>query len=140
MATLVNDRIYFFGGSRRIPMISPSWIQTHQFNLSGDVFYLDLSSQFNVDLPPLTDLSFTSRMPFGSEKGVTVLENVCQELTDYHFPGADPLQSLLIIYIFGGRVQIDTSSDVFILFDDFSTFDTLLLKWSNLSLPNHPSK
>ncbi|KAF0433289.1 galactose oxidase [Gigaspora margarita] len=75
MAPLVNDRIYFFGGSRRIPMISPSWIQTHQFNLSDDVFYLDLSSQFIVDLPPLTDLSSTSRMPFGSERGVTVLGN-----------------------------------------------------------------
>ncbi|KAF0433291.1 galactose oxidase [Gigaspora margarita] len=183
MATLVNDRIYFFGGSRRIPMTSPSWNQTHQFNLSDEVFYLDLSSQFTVDLPPLTDLSSTSRMPFGSERGVTVLGNggvrifliggVQQDMKTFGYnatnssfwtyninsqrwndsmPGtyglplprrrstATIIDKNEIIYIFGGRVQIDTGSDVFTLFDDFFTFDTLLLKWTNLSLPNHPSK
>ncbi|CAG8511988.1 3725_t:CDS:2 [Racocetra fulgida] len=46
-----------------------------------------------------------------------------------------------VIFILGGRVKVDTGSEVFTIFDEFFTFDTLLLKWTNLtSLPNHPYK
>ncbi|CAG8680700.1 17020_t:CDS:2, partial [Dentiscutata heterogama] len=181
MVTLANDRIYFFGGSRPIPMTSSVWNQTHQFNLSDEVFYLDLSSSFSVDLPPFTDLSATSRMPFGSEKGTTVLGNrgirifliggVQQNMETFGYnttnsslwiyninsqhwdtsgPGtygpplprrrstATVIDKNGVIYIYGGRVEVDTGSDVFTIFDDFFTFDTLLLKWSNLT--DHPSK
>ncbi|CAG8753068.1 13888_t:CDS:1, partial [Racocetra fulgida] len=61
MATLYNDKIFFVGGSRPISTTSPAWNKTHQFDLSDEVFYLDLSSPFTVDLPPFTDLSATSR-------------------------------------------------------------------------------
>ncbi|CAG8564580.1 1850_t:CDS:2, partial [Dentiscutata heterogama] len=182
MATLVNDRIYFFGGSRPIPMTSPAWNQTHQFNLSDEVFYLDLSSSFSVDLPPFTDLSATSRMPFGSERGTTVLGisgvriflvggvqqnmetfsynttnsslwiyNINSQNWDTSGPGtygpplprrrstATVIDKNGVIFIFGGRVGPDTGSDVFIVLDDLFTLDTTLFKWSNISLPNHPS-
>ncbi|RIB03234.1 hypothetical protein C2G38_803625 [Gigaspora rosea] len=183
MATLVNDRIYFFGGSRPIPITSPAWNQTHQYNLSDEVFYLELSSPFTVNLPPFTDLSAISRMPFGCERGTTVLGNngvriflvggVQQNMETFGYnttnsslwiynlnsqkwdtngPGtygpplprrrstATVIDKNGVIYIFGGRVGVDTGSDVFIVLDDLFTLDTSLFEWSNLSLPNHPPK
>ncbi|KAF0427867.1 galactose oxidase [Gigaspora margarita] len=184
MATLVNDdRIFFFGGSRPIPMTSPAWNQTHQFNLSDEVFYLNLSSPFSVDSPPFTDLSDSSRMPFGSEKGTTVLGGNGQRIyliggvqqnmvtSDYNATNSilwiytiktqqwsnsgsgthgTPLprrrsagtiiDSKNVVYTFGGKVELDMGSSMFTIFDDLFTFDTNLLEWKNLSLPNHPSK
>ncbi|CAG8609997.1 15608_t:CDS:2 [Cetraspora pellucida] len=184
MATLVNKKIIYMGGSRPIPKTSSAWTPIHQFNLSDEVFSLDLSSPFTVDSPPFTDLSATSKMPFGGEKGKTVLGtssiriflvggvqqnmatfaynvtnsslwiyNVNSQLWDVPGPGTNgpplPMRRSTatvidkngMIYIFGGRVEVDTGSDVFTIFDDFFTFDTLLLKWTNLtSLPNHPYK
>ncbi|RIB29766.1 hypothetical protein C2G38_2055786, partial [Gigaspora rosea] len=183
MATLVNNKIFFMGGSRPIPMNSPVWNQTHQFNLSDEVFYLDLSSSFNIDSPRFTDLSDISRMPFGSEKGSTVLGDsgqriylvggVQQNMSTESYNASDSIlwiytinsqrwitsgpgthgtllprrrstatiiNSKNVIYIFGGRVEIDTGSSVFTIYDDLFTFDTNLLEWNNLSLPNHPSK
>ncbi|CAG8501962.1 10721_t:CDS:2 [Cetraspora pellucida] len=186
MATLVNNKIIFMGGTRPIPKTSSAWTPIHQFNLSDEVFSLDLSSPFTVDSPPFTDLSATSRMPFGSEKGKTVLGansiriflvggggvqqnmatfayngtnsslwiyNVNSQLWDVPGPGTNgpplPMRRSTatvidkngMIYVFGGRVEVDTGSDVFTIFDDFFTFDTLLFKWTNLtSLPNHPYK
>ncbi|CAG8686108.1 10908_t:CDS:1, partial [Racocetra fulgida] len=184
MAALYNDKIFFVGGSRPIPKTSPAWNTTHQFNLSDEVFYLDLSSSFTVDLPPFTDLSATSRVPFGCEKGTIVsgingarmylVGGVQQDMTTF---GYNTTNSILwiynvnsqrwdttgqgtdgaplprrrstattsdkngVIYILGGRVEVDTGSNVFTIFDDFFMFDTLLLKWTNMtSLPNHPYK
>ncbi|KAF0557814.1 galactose oxidase [Gigaspora margarita] len=183
MATLVNNKIYFMGGSRPIPKNSPEWNQTHQYILSDEVFYLDLSSQFNIDSPPFTNLSDISRMPFGSEKGSTVLGDsgqriylnggVQQNMATLNYNASDSIlwiytiksrqwsttgpgthgtllprrrstatiiNSKNVIYIFGGRVDLDTGSSVLIIYDDFFTFDTNSLEWKNLSLPNHPSK
>ncbi|CAG8529926.1 9124_t:CDS:2 [Gigaspora margarita] len=184
MATLVNNKIYFMGGSRPIPTNSPVWSPTHQYNLSDEVFYLDLSSPFTIDSPPFTDLSDISRMPFGSEKGTTVLGDnghriylvggvqqnmsltlnynasdsilwiytINSQLWNTSGPGthgtllprrrstATIINSKNVIYIFGGRVEVDTGSSVFTIYDDLFTFDTNLLEWNNLSLPNHPSK
>ncbi|CAG8802956.1 14362_t:CDS:1, partial [Dentiscutata erythropus] len=105
MATLVNDKIYFLGGSLPIPKDSPAWNLTHQYNLSDEVFYLDLSTSFTVDLPPFTDLSAKSRMPFGSEKGTTVLGDngqriylvggVQQNMTTFNYNASD---SILWLY------------------------------------------
>ncbi|RIB26420.1 hypothetical protein C2G38_2065041 [Gigaspora rosea] len=110
MATLVNNKIYFMGGSRPIPKNSPVWSQTHQYNLSDEVFYLDLSSQFNIDSPPFTDLSDISRMPFGSEKGSTVLGDngqriylvggVQQNMATFNYNASD---SVLWIYTIKSR-------------------------------------
>ncbi|CAG8456835.1 4448_t:CDS:2, partial [Gigaspora rosea] len=181
MATLIDDKLYFFGGSRPIPMTSPVWNLTHQYNLSDEVFYLDLSSSFTVDLLPFKDLSDTSRMPFGCEKGTTVKGNggirvflvggVQQNMVT---SGYNTTNSILwvynvnsqewglsqtvgtqlprrrstatiidqsgVIYIFGGRVELDMGSNVFTIFDDFFTFNTLSLTWMNLSSTNPPYK
>ncbi|CAG8543795.1 43487_t:CDS:2 [Gigaspora margarita] len=61
----VNDRIYYMGGSRLISSLK-------RYNLSDEVFYLDLSSLFNIANPPFTD-DGTSRMLYGNEKGTAVL-------------------------------------------------------------------
>ncbi|CAG8578251.1 12946_t:CDS:2, partial [Gigaspora rosea] len=159
------------------------WSQTHQYNLSDEVFYLDLSSRFNIDSPPFTDLSDISRMPFGSEKGSTVLgdsgqriylvSGVQQNMATFNYNASDStlwiytinsqhwhtsgpgthgtllprrrststiINSKNVIYIFGGRVELDTGSSVLIIYEDLFTFDTNKLEWKNLSLPNHPSK
>ncbi|CAG8442533.1 3021_t:CDS:2, partial [Scutellospora calospora] len=182
-ALLVNNKIFFFGGSRPIPKTSPQWNITHQYNLSDEVFYLDLSSQFSVDLPPFTDLSSTSRIPFGTEKGTTVIGNngiriflvggVQQDMTTFGYNTTNSsfwiynmnsqkwglseqgttgqpmprrrstgtvIDTKGVIYIFGGRVEVDIGSSVFTIFDDLFTFNILTLEWKNLSLPNHPSK
>ncbi|KAF0559901.1 galactose oxidase [Gigaspora margarita] len=178
MATLVNDRIYFMGGLRPITKNS-----TVQYNISDEVFYLNLSSPFTVDSPPFIDLSDISRMPFGSEKGSTVLGDngqriylvggIQQNMTTFNYNASDSIlwiytiksqkwnisgpgthgtlllrrrstatiiNSKNVIYIFGGRVELDTGSSLLTVYDDLFTFDTNLLEWKNLSLPNHPSK
>ncbi|CAG8692880.1 32944_t:CDS:2, partial [Racocetra persica] len=177
-AILVNDKIYFMGGSRPIPKTSSAWTPTHQFNLSDEVFYLDLSSWFTINSPFFTDLSAISRMPFGNEKGTTVLGTsgvrifliggVQQDMTTFSYNGTNsslwiynvnsqrwdvpgpgtngpPLpirrSTATVISKNGGRVEVDTASDVFTILEDFFTFDTLLLRWTNLtSLSNHPYK
>ncbi|RIB00034.1 hypothetical protein C2G38_2235932 [Gigaspora rosea] len=59
----VNDKIYFMGGTRLIRSLK-------EYNLSDEVFYLDLSSPFNIKYPPFVDLTDgTSRMLYGNEKG-----------------------------------------------------------------------
>ncbi|CAG8788514.1 3997_t:CDS:2, partial [Dentiscutata erythropus] len=50
------------------------------------------------------------------------------------------IDSKNVIYIFGGRVELDMGASVFTIFDDFFTFDTNTLLWTNLSYTNHPSK
>ncbi|RIB26413.1 hypothetical protein C2G38_266638 [Gigaspora rosea] len=183
MATLVNNKIYFMGWLRPISNNSLVWSQTHQYNLSDEVFYLDLSSRFNIDSPPFTDLSDISRMPFGSEKGSTVLgdsgqriylvSGLQQNMATFNYNASDStlwiytinsqhwhtsgpgthgtllprrrststiINSKNVIYIFGGRVELDTGSSVLIIYEDLFTFDTNKLEWKNLSLPNHPSK
>ncbi|CAG8513704.1 6209_t:CDS:2, partial [Dentiscutata erythropus] len=65
----VEDKLYFMGGSRLIPSSNPK-----QYNLSDEMFYLDLSTQFDTENPPFTDLTdVTSRMLYGNEKGAAVL-------------------------------------------------------------------
>ncbi|CAG8593563.1 14612_t:CDS:2, partial [Cetraspora pellucida] len=65
----VNNKLYFMGGSRLIPNSN-----LKRYNLSDEVFYLDLSSQFDTENPPFVDLTNgTSRMFYGNEKGAAVL-------------------------------------------------------------------
>ncbi|CAG8611336.1 12177_t:CDS:2, partial [Gigaspora margarita] len=190
MATLVNNKIYFMGGSRPIPKNSPEWNQTHQYNLSDEVFYLDLSSQFNIDSPPFTNLSDISRMPFGSEKGSTVLGDsgqriylnggVQQNMATFNYNASDSIlwiytiksrqwsttgpgthgtllprrrstatiiNSKNVIYIFGGRVDLDTGGvtqnnpgedAIRILMTEIYIFDTVQSTWL-LQTANSPS-
>ncbi|CAG8719681.1 10829_t:CDS:1, partial [Scutellospora calospora] len=43
-----------------------------------------------------------------------------------------------VIYIFGGRVQVDTGSPTFICYNDLYTFDTVLLSWNKINANNAP--
>ncbi|CAG8843267.1 17239_t:CDS:2, partial [Gigaspora margarita] len=43
-----------------------------------------------------------------------------------------------IIYIFGGRSQVDTGSPIFICYNDLYTFDTVLLLWNQINVANVP--
>ncbi|CAG8811406.1 28432_t:CDS:2, partial [Gigaspora margarita] len=44
-----------------------------------------------------------------------------------------------IIYIFGGRSQVDTGSPIFICYNDLYTFDTVLLSWNQINAVDAPS-
>ncbi|CAG8694782.1 14434_t:CDS:2, partial [Gigaspora margarita] len=44
-----------------------------------------------------------------------------------------------IIYIFGGRSQVDTGSPIFICSNELYTFDTVLLSWNQINAANVPS-
>ncbi|CAG8722938.1 27554_t:CDS:2, partial [Racocetra persica] len=59
----VNDKLYFMGGSRLILQSNPK-----RYNLSNEVFYLDLSSQFNNRNPPFVDLTNGAAVLGGSDK------------------------------------------------------------------------
>ncbi|CAG8709928.1 6311_t:CDS:2, partial [Racocetra persica] len=76
VAVIVNDTIYFMGGSLKVSdenLIKKKY-PTRGYNLSDEVFSLDLTSSFSRDNPPFIDLSGgTSRMLYGSVKGTAVL-------------------------------------------------------------------
>ncbi|CAG8633267.1 13356_t:CDS:2, partial [Cetraspora pellucida] len=44
-----------------------------------------------------------------------------------------------VIYIFGGRAQIDTGSPTFICFNDLFTYDTILSRWGKINAANVPT-
>src|SRR5690242_14789286 len=71
VAAIVKDSIYFMGGSRRVSdenEIKKKY-PIRGYNLSDEVFSLDLTSSFSTVNPPFIDLSGTSRMIYGSIKG-----------------------------------------------------------------------
>ncbi|CAG8595475.1 13477_t:CDS:1, partial [Racocetra fulgida] len=68
-AVLLKNTIYFIGGSRAIPNASPFKSSIRSYNLSNEIFYLDLASPFSTTSPPYVDLSGTSaRLQYGNEK------------------------------------------------------------------------
>ncbi|CAG8615382.1 15924_t:CDS:2, partial [Racocetra fulgida] len=68
-AVLLKNTIYFMGGSRAIPNASPFKSSIRGYNLSNEIFYLDLASSFSTTSPPYVDLSGTSaRLQYGNEK------------------------------------------------------------------------
>ncbi|RIB21911.1 hypothetical protein C2G38_2077040 [Gigaspora rosea] len=207
VAVIVDDMIYFMGGSRLIPSTNstnPIKSPIRVYNLSDEVFSLNLLSQFSTSNPPYVDLSNTSaRMKYGSEKGTAVpggpnkkivylIGGVQQDLTllnkidnnktitsnqtlmieeinetyntsdqfiyfyqsdakFWSYPqdqiGTPPTRRRStstvidengIIYIFGGRVQMDTGSPIFICYNDLYTFNTILLSWSKINAANAP--
>ncbi|CAG8480186.1 13987_t:CDS:2 [Cetraspora pellucida] len=76
VSVIVKDRIYFMGGSRRISDDNSikKKFPIRGYNLSDEVFYLDLTSPFFKARPPFIDLSgdSNSRMKYGSVKGTAV--------------------------------------------------------------------
>ena len=74
-----QNKLYFFGG------ISPINI-----NASYEVFYLNVSQQFNVSNPPWVDLTMTTptaAIPFGSAWGTAVAGDINKDPTIYLFGG-----------------------------------------------------
>ncbi|KAF0444821.1 galactose oxidase [Gigaspora margarita] len=149
MATLVNDKIYFFGGSRPIPITSSEWNQTHQYNLSDEGTTVLGNGALRIFLVGGVQQNMKT-FGYNTTNSSLWIYNINSQHWDTSGPGtygpslprrrstATVIDKNGVIYIFGGRVEVDTGSDVFTIFDDFLTFDTLLLKWSNLT--NHPSK
>ncbi|CAG8760478.1 13545_t:CDS:2, partial [Cetraspora pellucida] len=73
-AVLLKNTIYFMGGSRAIPNASPFKNSIRAFNLSNEVFSLDLSSSFSTTSPPYVDITGTpSRLKYGNEKGTALV-------------------------------------------------------------------
>ncbi|CAG8520760.1 25875_t:CDS:2, partial [Racocetra persica] len=205
-AVLLKNTIYFIGGSHAIPNASPFKSSIRGYNLSNEIFYLDLASPFFTTSPPYVDLSGTSaRLQFGNEKGtalvggrsneeILLVGGVYQNLTlldqiDHNATiisnqtlminellntwsstnqtifiyrptaqtwmnpksvaniGAPIIRrrststviSKGIIYIFGGRAEIDTGSPTFICFNDLYTYDTVLSKWNRINADNVPT-
>ncbi|RIB15134.1 hypothetical protein C2G38_2094047 [Gigaspora rosea] len=73
MSAIVKDQIFFMGGSRKIPDGDPIKSSIRGYNLSDEVFSLDLMTQFSTVNPPYVVLSGTSQMIYGSEKGYAVV-------------------------------------------------------------------
>ncbi|CAG8769516.1 15428_t:CDS:1, partial [Racocetra fulgida] len=44
-----------------------------------------------------------------------------------------------IIYMFGGRVEVDTGSPTFLCFNDLYTYDTILSRWNKIDANNVPT-
>ncbi|CAG8657112.1 3046_t:CDS:2, partial [Cetraspora pellucida] len=79
-AVLIGTQLYFMGGSRIIPSSNPIKSQIRGYNLSDEVFFLDLSSTFSTNNPPYVDLSDAgARMKYGNEKGTVVLGGASKE-------------------------------------------------------------
>src|SRR3954454_20478413 len=108
-SALVGTKLYFFGG----PIVN-------DFS-SNEVFYLDISQTFNSASPPLTDLTASAKIPFGSEWGtVSLIDN-----------NNDP-----IIYLFGGLMRDPVSNK-----DTFnSNVHTYNIKTSEWKIPYINSK
>ncbi|CAG8660232.1 4941_t:CDS:2 [Dentiscutata erythropus] len=203
VAVIVNNQIYFMGGSRLIPDGNPIKSSIRKYNLSNEVFSLDLTSQFSTINPSYVKLP-DSQMAYGSEKGTAVVGGPSKE--DVYLVGST-LQNLTllnqidnnatitsnqtlminelintwnvtnqpifvyrpsvqswfspdsqggpmirrrststvidqngrIIYMFGGRAQIETGSLTLICFNDLYTYDTTVSKWSQINAANAPS-
>ncbi|CAG8675902.1 194_t:CDS:2, partial [Racocetra fulgida] len=205
VAIIIGDLLYFMGGSRFIPSTNPIKSSIRVYNLSDEVFYLNLSSQFSPGNPPYVDLTSTSaRMKYASEKGAVVLGRsvnesafliggVQQNLTllneidhnatitsnqtlmineisktynttdqfvffyqsrakSWSYPlgynGIPPsrrrststvINQNGIIYIFGGRAQVDTGSPTFVCYNDLYEFDPVVSSWKKINADNVPS-
>ncbi|CAI2176083.1 2116_t:CDS:2 [Funneliformis geosporum] len=78
---LLGNKLYFFGGTKDGDFF---------LNVLNEVFFLDVSQQFNVKIPPWTDLTAISGMDFKSSSATIVLSD------DYDNPS---------IYLFGGTMK-----------------------------------
>ncbi|KAF0531617.1 galactose oxidase [Gigaspora margarita] len=90
-SALINDKLYFFGGA------------TDATNSSNEVYYIDLSSTFDIFTPPFKKVS--TRMPVGDNLGTCV---------------SSPDNST--IFLIGGRMT-STSTAVY-------KFDPISLQWT----------
>ena len=86
-SVLVGNKLYFFGGITDTS--------------SNEVFYLDVSQPFNIQVPPWNDLTPSAGIPFKSSWAAASLSDINNEKT---------------IYLFGGiNRDLVTSEDNFVL-------------------------
>jgi N-acetylneuraminic acid mutarotase len=99
-SVLVENKLFFFGGVRDV-------------GGSNEVFYLDVSQPFNMQVPSWNDLTPSAGLPFRSSWATASLSNINNEQT---------------IYLFGGATQdIATNDDYFVSI--IYSFNLNSLKW-----------
>src|ERR1051326_7348309 len=73
-SVLVGNKLYFFGGIT-------------DTTTSNEVFYLDVSRPFNIQVPPWNDLTPSAGIPFKSSWAAASLSDINNEKTIYLFGG-----------------------------------------------------
>ncbi|CAI2191065.1 17442_t:CDS:2, partial [Funneliformis geosporum] len=123
-SVLVENKLYIFGGVTD--------------DYSNEVFYLDLSQQFNAEYPPWTDLTLNSRIvyEFNLKSGqwiMPVMKGIVPERRREFQAVADDFGN---IYVFGG---IAIGSNNFQIFNDMAILYTVDLTWSYGPIVNAPT-
>src|ERR1043166_9426563 len=75
-SVLVGNKLYFFGG----------WNGAVDGS-TNEVFYLDVSQPFNIQVPPWNDLTLSAGIPFKSSWATASLSDINNEQTIYLFGG-----------------------------------------------------
>ena len=78
-SVLVENKLYFLGGVISEAIIIESG--------SNEVFYLDVSQQFNIAFPPFIDVTANEKIPFRSSWGTVLLSDINNEQTIFLFGG-----------------------------------------------------
>src|SRR2546423_4574638 len=74
-SVLVGSKLYFFGGEK------------DDGSCSNEMFYLDVSQSFNIDVPPWNDLTPNAGMPFKSCWGTVSSNDIDNKITIYLIGG-----------------------------------------------------
>ncbi|CAI2191165.1 9876_t:CDS:2, partial [Funneliformis geosporum] len=141
---LVDNKLYFFGGS-----LGPC---------TNDVFYLDLSQQFNAENPPWTDLTSNSGIGFKIMRNQNNEDSFISLVYEFNLKSgqwiipvikgnvparrrefqavADDLGS---IYVFGGGADKSIGSNITQIFNDMAILNTVNLTWSYGPIVNAPT-
>src|SRR6266542_1009328 len=75
-SVLVENKIYFFGGTIDV-----------EGGSTNEVFYLDVSQQFNIAFPPFNDVTANEGIPFNSSFGTVSSRDKNNEETIFLFGG-----------------------------------------------------
>jgi N-acetylneuraminic acid mutarotase len=79
-SVLVENKLYFFGGDLPNSEVT-------DYEISNEVFYLDVSQPFNIQDPPWNDLTSSAGIPFKSIWAAASLSNINNEKIIYLFGG-----------------------------------------------------
>ncbi|CAG8540291.1 15845_t:CDS:2 [Gigaspora rosea] len=103
---------------------------------SGEIVYLIGGMQQN-----LTRLNEIDNNPNITLNQTLLIEEINQKGTPAprRRSTSTVIDSNGVIYIFGGRVQVDTGSSIFVCYNDLYTLDTVLLSWNKINAANAPS-
>ncbi|KAF0462679.1 galactose oxidase [Gigaspora margarita] len=127
-AILIGTQLYFMGGSRTIPSSNPIKSNIRSYNLSDEVFFLDLSNTFSTNNPPFVDLSDAgARMKFGNEKGSAVFGGPNQEV--YLVGGTQ--QNLALLNKDDQNITITSNQTLMIeeIFNTYNATDQMIFRY-----------